>query len=303
MVDGLVVVDKPAGCTSHDVVACLRRIYGQRRVGHAGTLDPDATGLLLVGLGSVTRLMRYLQATGKTYRGQVIFGIGTDTLDASGAVVERCSMEVGERDVVQAARTLTGVIEQVPPMVSAIKVQGQRLHALARRGEEVARAPRRVVVDRFEVESFWPSGQGTGSGGTGQPEATVLVECSTGTYVRSLAADLGIALGGCAHLASLRRLRIGPFHVDESASLAMIEADPPRAVLSPADALRGLQRVVVTADQAVKVRHGVVFPTGELTSDLGRPVGVVDGDGALLAVYERTDRGDKPSVVLPHEGS
>lgn len=295
MFDGLVVVDKPAGCTSHDVVATLRRIYGQRRVGHAGTLDPDATGLLLVGLGSVTRLMRYLQVAGKTYRGRVIFGIATDTLDASGDVVEHCSMDLSEDDVVRAARAMTGVIEQVPPMVSAIKVQGKRLHELARRGEEIERAARRVVVDRFEVESFMAFGEGV----SGQPEATVLVECSTGTYVRSLAADLGSALGGCAHLASLRRLRIGPFNIDEAATLEVIESDPSSVVLSPADALRGLVRVAVSEEEAVKVRHGVVFPAGAFTPDVGQPVAVVNGNGSLLAVYERTDSGDKPSVVLP----
>ncbi|HVJ98632.1 MAG TPA: tRNA pseudouridine(55) synthase TruB [Acidimicrobiia bacterium] len=134
MISGLVVVDKPAGWTSHDVVGKLRKIYGQKRVGHAGTLDPDATGVLLVGLGRVTRLLRFLQETGKEYRGRVVFGVATDTLDAAGAVLERVDMNVTREQVETVVRAFVGDIEQVPPMVSALKVNGKRLHELAREG-------------------------------------------------------------------------------------------------------------------------------------------------------------------------
>ena len=157
MRDGLVVVDKPAGWTSHDVVAKLRSIYGQRRVGHAGTLDPDATGVLLVGLGRVTRLLRYLQEAGKSYRGRVVFGVATDTLDASGAVLERAEMHARARaDRGRGARAFVGDIEQVPPMVSAIKVGGRRLYELAREGRRVERAATPVRIDELVVEEFEP---------------------------------------------------------------------------------------------------------------------------------------------------
>ena len=151
MRDGLVVVDKPAGCTSHDVVAKLRKVYGQRRVGHAGTLDPDATGVLLVGLGRATRLLRYLSESGKAYRGRVVFGIATSTLDAAGEVVDQRPMPITSDDVERALPAFVGDIEQLPPMVSAVKVGGRRLHELARAGEEVERAPRPVHVDGFDA--------------------------------------------------------------------------------------------------------------------------------------------------------
>jgi tRNA pseudouridine55 synthase len=147
--DGLLVVDKPAGWTSHDVVAKLRGVCGQRRIGHAGTLDPDATGVLLVGLGRVTRLLRFLQETTKEYRGVVVFGVATDSLDAAGAVLERKAMPVGKDEVRRAMDRFVGDISQVPPMVSALKVGGRRLHQLAREGKEVEREPRLVHIDRF----------------------------------------------------------------------------------------------------------------------------------------------------------
>src|SRR2546429_1833246 len=195
MPDGLVVVDKAPGWTSHDVVAKCRGIFGQKRVGHAGTLDPGATGVLLVGLGRVTRLLRYPGALPKTYVGEVVLGTETSTLDDEGDVTATYDMSgVTLDDVRTTAERFVGDIEQVPPMVSAAKVGGRRLHELARAGEEVERAPRPVHVDRFDLVDFEPGPY---------PEATFVVECGSGTYVRSLAADLGRALGGCAHLATL----------------------------------------------------------------------------------------------------
>jgi tRNA pseudouridine55 synthase len=290
MFDGLVVVDKPAGFTSHDVVAKLRKIFGQKRVGHAGTLDPDATGVLLVGLGRVTRLLRYLQETSKTYRGTIAFGVATDTLDAAGAVLERRPMPLTEAEVVAASRRFVGELQQVPPMVSALKVDGRRLHELARAGEEVERKPRAVRIDRFDIEAFEPGPF---------PRATVLVECSSGTYIRSLAADLGAALGGPAHLAELRRLRVGSFTIDESGPLDVIEADPRAALVSPVEAMRALERATVDAESARAVAHGSVFPSVVFDVSGPGPYAVVDESGALLAVYERRGAGLKPSVVLP----
>lgn len=290
MRDGLVVVDKPTGCTSHDVVGRLRRIYGQRRVGHAGTLDPDATGVLLVGLGRVTRLLRFLAETGKTYCGDVVLGVATSTLDAAGDVLDRKPMPVTRAQVDDVARRFVGDLQQIPPMVSALKVGGRRLHDLARRGEEVERAPRPVRIDRLDVEAFEPGPY---------PVATIRVECSAGTYVRSLAADLGAALGGCAHLRDLRRLQVGSFDLTEASTLEVIAADPDRAVITPVAAMRDLERLVVDDEQARAVRHGMTFPCSALPAPLGAgPFAVADPHGDLLAVYERRNAAIKPAVVL-----
>jgi tRNA pseudouridine55 synthase len=288
---GLVVVDKPAEWTSHDVVAKLRKVYRQRRVGHAGTLDPDATGLLLVGLGRCTRLLRFLQDAGKAYRATIAFGVSTTTLDASGEVVDRRPMPIERNDLEEATDTFIGEIEQLPPMVSAVKIEGRRLHELARRGEEVERAPRRIRVDRLDVEAF-DSGP--------YPIATVLVECSSGTYVRSLAADLGTRLGGVAHLAALRRLRVGSFTLEEAHTLSEIEAESDAVVLPPVTAMRDLARIDVDHEQARAVTHGVTFPAAVLAgADAGPgPFAIVDRSGELLAVYERRRAAVKPAVVL-----
>jgi tRNA pseudouridine55 synthase len=296
MHDGLVVVDKPAAWTSHDVVARMRRLYGQRRVGHAGTLDPDATGVLLVGLGRATRLLRYLQDAGKAYRARVVFGIATDTLDASGAVLEQAEMKLTKDHVVRTARAFVGEIEQIPPMVSAIKVEGRKLYELARAGVVVERAPRPVRIETLVVEDFVDGAY---------PEATIRIDCSSGTYIRSLAADLGTALGGCAHLGELRRLRVGSFEVDEAATLEAIETDPQRFVLSPAAALRDMVEVVVDGEQLRAIAHGATFAAPALLGEIDAPgpFAVVDGNRELLAVYERRGAGVKPAVVLAPQAS
>jgi tRNA pseudouridine55 synthase len=293
--DGLVVVDKAPGWTSHDVVAKLRGVYRQKRVGHAGTLDPDATGVLLVGLGRVTRLLRYLQEAGKEYRGRIVFGIATDTLDASGSVLDRTEMSFGRADLDAACASFVGDIEQVPPMVSAVKIGGRRLYDLARRGDEIDRPARPVHVESLTVEHFEP-GQ--------YPEATIRVACSSGTYIRSLAADIGAALGGCAHLAELRRLRVGGFTIDDALEVEAIEADPDAAVRRPTDAVRDLECVEVDPERARAVAHGATFAAPALIGDRegSGPFAVVDDGGALLAVYERRGAGVKPSVVLVGQG-
>lgn len=294
--DGLVVVDKAPQWTSHDVVAKLRGVYGQKRVGHAGTLDPDATGVLLVGLGRATRLLRFLQEAGKEYRGRVVFGVATDTLDASGAVLERAEMTITRDELAVAARAFVGDIEQVPPMVSALKVGGRRLYELARAGEEIERAARPVRIDELVVEEFEPGAY---------PEATIRVACSTGTYIRTLAADLGAALGGCAHLGSLRRLRVGSFTLDEARPIEAVAADADAAVRPPTEAVRDLECVRVDAERARAVVHGATFAAPALLGDRdgAGPFAVVDEAGALLAVYERRGGGVKPSVVLATEAA
>jgi tRNA pseudouridine55 synthase len=294
--DGLVVVDKAPQWTSHDVVAKLRGVYGQKRVGHAGTLDPDATGVLLVGLGRATRLLRFLQEAGKEYRARVVFGVATDTLDASGAVLERAEMSITRDELAIAARAFVGDIEQVPPRVSALKVGGRRLYELARAGEEIERAARPVRIDELVVEEFEPGAY---------PEATIRVACSTGTYIRTLAADLGAALGGCAHLGSLRRLRVGSFTLDEARPIEAVEADADAALRPPTEAVRDLECVRVDAERARAVVHGATFAAPALLGDRdgAGPFAVVDEAGALLAVYERRGGGVKPSVVLATEAA
>ena len=274
MTDGLVVVDKPAGMTSHDVVSRLRRRFGQKKVGHAGTLDPGATGVLLVGLGRATRLLRFLSGLDKSYDGEVVLGVATSTLDDEGDVVGTWDMTgVTVEGARTAAAGLTGELLQVPPMVSAIKVGGRRLHELAREGIEVERTPRKVTVARFDV-----------SPGDEPGVLRISVDCSSGTYVRTLAADLGAALGGGAHLRRLRRTRVGSFTLDEAGSIDAA------AVLPPSAAVRDLGApTVVDADTARLVSFGRPLP------DLaGGPVAVVDEAGDLLAVYED----GRPAVVV-----
>ena len=277
---GIAVVDKPAGVTSHDVVGMLRRRFGERQVGHAGTLDPDATGVLVVAVGMATRLLRFVGDSRKRYTGDVVLGTETSTLDSAGEVIATHDMShVTIDDARRAAVQLTGDIMQVPPMVSAIKVQGRRLHELAREGIEIEREPRPVTVYRFDVEPG--------------PEAGTLaidVECSSGTYVRTLAADLGALLGGGAHLRALRRTAVGSFTIDEA-------APPDESVLLPVEAaVRSLARVEIDADTAALVANGRVLPSW----DGDGPWAVFAPGGQLLGVYERF-RGDdaKPAVVLP----
>lgn len=279
-VHGLAVIDKPAGMTSHDVVNELRRQLGERRIGHAGTLDPDATGVLLVGVGSVTRLLRFLSESGKSYVGEIVLGTETNTLDAAGEVTATHDMTGVTIEAARAlaAEHLTGPILQVPPMVSALKVGGRRLHELAREGIEVEREARPVTIRRFDLFE-------TDDPGVFRAE----VDCSSGTYIRTLAADLGHLLGGGAHLRNLRRTAIGSF--------TLAEAHPMEdcVLLTAVEAVRDLTRVEVDAETAALVPTGRVLPK----PDGPPPWAVVDPDGQLLAVYEpfKNDLA-KPCVVL-----
>jgi tRNA pseudouridine55 synthase len=286
-VTGVVVVDKEPGWTSHDVVARCRGIFGQRRVGHAGTLDPDATGVLVVGLGRATRLLRFLTPLRKTYTARIVLGIATSTLDASGAVTATYDMAGVTPEAVRAAAAqLTGDIAQVPPMVSAVKVGGRRLHELARQGVEVERPARPVTVYRFDVEPC-----------PGRPGVyRAVIECSSGTYVRVLAADLGAALGGGAHVADLRRTRIGSFGGPEMRPLDRLGPD---AVLTPAQAMRDLDSVTVASETEGAVRTGLPLDRVPLGAAGDGPWAVLDEGGNLLAVYEATDTDRiRPVVVL-----
>lgn len=287
--NGLVLVDKEVGWTSHDVVAKSRGVLQTRKVGHAGTLDPPATGLLLVGVGTMTRLLRFLTALPKTYVGEVVLGTETDTLDDTGEVTATHDMSaVTLEQVRHAAEGLTGDIMQVPPMVSAVKVDGKRLHELAREGKEVERAARPVTIYAFRVDE--PVEPGV---------YPVEVTCSSGTYIRTLAADLGAALGGGAHLRNLRRTRAGSFDVSDAHRIDDI--DPEEHVLSPAEALRDLPTIVVDVPTAVDVGHGRPLPRRHLgiPDDHPGPWAIESQDGVLLAVYGPHREGSaKPEVVL-----
>lgn len=281
---GVVVIDKPAGWTSHDVVAKSRGVIGTRKVGHSGTLDPDATGVLVLGVGNATRLLRFLTELPKQYEGEIVLGTETSTLDAAGEVTATHDMSTVTDDQVRAAAAdLTGDLMQVPPMVSAIKIGGKRLHELAREGKEVERPPRPVRVDRFDVEPV-----------DGEPGVwRCVVDCSSGTYIRSLAADLGAALGGGAHLRSLRRTSVGGFTLDDAGT---IEAP---SLLPISAAVQHLEAATVDADTAVLVGHGRILDLEALGVTGEGPWSVLDEAGELLAVYEAHAKGAKPTVVIP----
>ena len=279
-VHGLVLVDKPAGMTSHDVVYKLRKHFGEKRIGHAGTLDPDATGLLVVGVGNATRLIRFMGDMDKTYSCEIVFGSETDTLDDSGTVTQTHDMTPPNMDDVRRtiAEKFVGNILQVPPMVSALKVDGVRLHQLAREGIEVEREARPITVHSFDVEPTDNS-----------MIIRATVRCGGGTYIRSLGADLGTALGGGAHIRTLRRHTTGPYSLDEACTLE-------QPVLLPVhDAVRALTTHVLTTEEIDDVLYGRVREAW----DGDGPWAAVNADGELVAVFELwKDRIAKPTVVL-----
>ena len=246
---GILVVDKPRGWTSHDVVARVRRLAGQRQVGHGGTLDPLATGVLPLGLGSATRLLEYLSDGGKTYEATVRLGAAMNTYDADGEIVAEAPWQhVSEAMLRAALPAFTGTIEQRPPAFSAIKRNGRPLYELARRGEAVEAPPRRVTIDAIELLRFAP------------PDFDLRVVCSSGTYIRSLAHDLGRALDSAAHLVALRRTRVGEIVLADALTIEQLAlAGRPllAARLLPADrAVQHLPAIVLDAAASVDVRHG-----------------------------------------------
>lgn len=296
--DSVLLVDKPAGPTSHDVVARVRRVAGHSRVGHTGTLDPPATGVLVLCLGRATKLVRFLQAGTKTYAARIRLGIATDTQDAEGVELSRTdASHLDEADVCGALQAFQGDIEQIPPMVSAVKVDGMRLHELARRGETVEREPRPVTISSLVVDRFVPGPVA---------EVDVLLTCSAGTYVRTIAHDLGASLGVGGSLATLRRIANGPFTVEECVELPAVEEMDPAGLqalgLDPLDAVRRTLVCVELDDEAVAQR----LVQGQPLPALGRPgpVAVVrPGNGVrpdqLLAIVEddAAGRHARPALV------
>ncbi len=279
---GLVIVDKPAGLTSHDVVARLRRIAGTRRVGHAGTLDPAATGVLVCGVGRATRLLGHLLLAGKEYRATVQLGVRTSTDDAEGEVLAvRPTEGITDQMIAAGVARLTGDIEQVPSAVSAIKVGGVRAYARVRAGEDVQLAARKVTLERFDVLARRGDA------------LDVAAACSSGTYIRALARDLGEMLGCGAHLTALRRTRVGSFTVDDAHTLEDLGEQLTLLPLGDAVAAMFPRREVDDAG-AADIRHGRPLPP----SGVADAVGVFDAEGQVLALVQDADGLAKPLVVL-----
>ena len=278
MADGILLVDKPKGITSHDAVDRVRRALGIKKVGHAGTLDPMASGLLVMGVGRGTRLLRFLSDLDKEYEGTGRLGVETDTLDAEGEVLRSANVDVSEADLRAAMKTLTGDIEQRPPAYSAVQVGGERSYKAARRGEVLDVPARAVRVDRFELERFE------------SPDFDFRVVCSSGTYVRSLVADVGSAVGPGAHLTRLVRTSIGQFALDRATS-----PDEVRDPLPLVEAVAHLPRLDLSEEEAVAARHGRV---------LGPPEGpgfhaAIDPEGRLVGIYRDCGTKACPEVVIP----
>ncbi|MDT0156913.1 tRNA pseudouridine(55) synthase TruB [Microbacterium sp. ARD32] len=289
---GILLVDKPAGLTSHDVVARVRRAFGTRKVGHAGTLDPMATGLLVIGIEGATRLLTYVVGADKTYTATIRLGARTSTDDAEGQIIDIADGErwasVDDAAVMAGIRGLTGSISQVPSSVSAIKVGGKRAYDLVRAGESVELAARPVTVSRFEVLAQRRE--------DGFLELDVIVDCSSGTYIRALARDLGDGLGVGGHLTALRRTRVGGFAVTDAVGVDALDG---AVTLAPAEAAARVMPVLhVTADEARDLRHGK-----RLSGQSGRldapAVAAVDPAGDLVGVVEARGHDIKSVMNMP----
>lgn len=281
--DGIVVVDKPRGMTSHDVVARVRKLTGTRRVGHAGTLDPMATGVLVVGVGRATRLLGYLAAKEKEYDATIRLGVSTTTDDAEGEVLEQGDASGIDDDALAASiRALTGTIEQVPAAVSAVKVGGVRAYKRVRDGETVELAPRRVTVTSFDLVARRGD------------DVDVHVACSTGTYVRALARDVGVALGVGAHLTALRRTRVGTFGVDRARALDALTDALDIVPLSEVVAA-AFPRWDASDEEARRIALGQRLAPGGLPAG---PVGAFAPDGSVVALVEERDDAIRPTVVF-----
>jgi tRNA pseudouridine55 synthase len=313
-ISGILNIDKPAGMTSHGVVAAVRRASGVRRVGHAGTLDPMATGVLVVCLGQATRVIDYLMDSPKAYRAEIVLGVATDTYDAEGRVTYRApKVEVAREQVVRALSKFLGPIEQMPPMYSALKHKGKPLYELARQGIEVEREPRRVEIYRLEVTSWAPRKVShvsrTAQAGEGlrtcetlhPPRLEIEVKCSRGTYVRSLAHDLGEVLGCGAHLGGLARLRSGRFTLEMAEPLSVVEEAFrlgywPEIIHPLDEALLEVEAMVVDHETAQRIRQGQqvggekpdsTCPSASSGHCLRRAYSL---DGELIGLLEYDDR-------------
>lgn len=288
----ILLVDKPGGLTSHDVVARTRRAFGTRKVGHAGTLDPMATGLLVIGIEGATRLLTYIVGADKTYTATIRLGAGSTTDDAEGELLEQASATaiagVDDERIAHGIAALTGAISQVPSSVSAIKVDGRRAYDRVRAGEEVALAARQVTVSRFDILERRDSASAI--------DLDVVIDCSSGTYIRALARDLGFALGIGGHLTALRRTRVGGFDVTDAVAVDDLAGAP---TLSAATAAARTMPVLnVTADEARDLRHGKRLH-GQAVRLMASEVAAVDPDGELVGVVETRGSDIKSAMNMP----
>jgi tRNA pseudouridine55 synthase len=291
--NGLLLIDKPTGVTSHDVVARVRKALNEQRVGHAGTLDPMATGLLVLAVGPSTRLLRFAQSETKRYSGIVTFGVATDSLDADGEVLERREVPaLGVENVNEVARAMLGPQQQTPPMVSALKVNGRRLHAMAREGIEVDRPSRDITIESFSLEP------------TESPNEWAFdVTCSVGTYVRVLLSDLAARLGTVGHLSALRRLASGAHRIDDAMTLDEFERrveSGDAVLLAPRAFVEQLAATVVNDDEAQRLRHGQRV---NLDASGDGEIAALSDAGSLVAVLRRRGESWQPTVVMPDDES
>ena len=293
--DGLVIVDKPGGLTSHDVVARIRRLAGTRRVGHAGTLDPMATGVLVVGVEKATRLLGYLTLTQKQYDATIRLGQSTSTDDAEGEVTFTASAKgvsaaaLTKHELAKAVAELTGEIQQVPPAVSAIKVDGQRAYKLTRAGAAPELKPRPVTVYEFTVTDVRPAGD--------LLDVDATVRCSSGTYIRALARDLGDKLGTGGHLTALRRTRVGGYGLDAAKTLDQLAERFEVMPLAQA-AAAAFPRRDLSADEARRLAHGGRLTAVSAPPDPDHPTAAFAPDGSLVALLTEQSGQARPLVVF-----
>ena len=290
--DGLVIVDKPGGMTSHDVVARIRRLAGTRRVGHAGTLDPMATGVLVVGVEKATRLLGYLTLTEKQYDATIRLGQSTSTDDAEGEITFAASAkDVSAETLATAVTSLTGEIAQVPPAVSAIKVDGQRAYRLTRAGSAPELKPRPVTVYEFTVTAIRPAADGD------LLDVDATVRCSSGTYIRALARDLGTQFGTGGHLTRLRRTRVGGYGLEAAKTLEQLAERFEVMPLAQA-AAAAFPRRDLSADEARRLAHGGRLAPGPHAETKDRPTAAYAPDGTLVALLAEQDGQARPLVVF-----
>lgn len=292
MTDGLLLIDKPAGWTSHDVVAKLRRLTGERRIGHAGTLDPGATGVLVLCLGRATRLLDYLRGADKLYESEFVLGVSTETDDADGRVTHIGDPSSLTAEQVRAALAeFVGTIEQIPPAISAVHLAGQRAYLAARAGQQVALAPRRVVVHSITVHTI------------DLPRVTVVIHCGSGVYIRAIARDLGERLGVGGHVARLRRLAVDGFRIEEAATLEQVAAAVAAGrfgelLLPPLRALAGWPVARLDREEATRIRHGQSIPQRSAPAPRAA---AIDAAGRLIAILEAANGRWQPVKVLAWE--
>ena len=284
--NGFAIIDKDPGWTSHDVVARARKILDTRKIGHSGTLDPPATGVLILGIGKATRLLRFITDLRKEYVATMVLGSETDTLDADGEITGTTEILPSLSQLQESARNYVGDIQQVPPMVSAVKIKGKRLYQLAREGKEVHRDPRNVTIHHIEIDQSSENNV-----------YQIKVSCGSGTYIRSLVSDIAEKSGSLAHVGTLRRTAIGSFNESLASPIDGVR------IISMSEGLRDYEKITVNADVGKRIKVGSVMGKEKLGIDIGSgPWPIVDENDELLAVYENYNHDTvKPAVVISQD--